>query len=158
MAKKGAVARTRISEAVLGQLARYWFRARLMHDLLHTLMDTHDRDLEKIIDEGYWWEFETYLSYWLSGLFVVVEAFKKLKLTDARVQRLFKENMKHLTGMRHETFHFTLRQTRGVEMVMHQNLNWAEELHEAIGDYIREHVTRKAHVERLLELRAQTKK
>jgi hypothetical protein len=34
------------------------------------------------------------------------------------------------------------------------NLNWAEELHEAIGEFLQEHIMRRHHAERLLDLRS----
>jgi hypothetical protein len=37
-------------------------------------------------------------------------------------------------------------------------LNWAEELHDAIGEFVREVVVRKSHVERFLEKRKQMRK
>jgi hypothetical protein len=152
--RKSVPRAAKIPDKALQRLARYWFRAKLMHDLLHTLFEEYDDDLDKLLDAGHWWEFDTYLSHWLSGLFVVVEGFNKLKLRDARVQGLFKEHMKHLKAMRHETYPFILESDSALDMLWHQNLNWAEELHEVIGDYLKEHVTRKIHVERLLELRA----
>ena len=75
------------SRTPMGRLAQYWFRARLMHDLLHWMLEEHDRDINAIYDSGEGWDFETFMAYWLSGLFVVVEGFNKLKLKDARVQR-----------------------------------------------------------------------
>jgi hypothetical protein len=83
------------------RLAEYWFRARLMHDLLHALMEAYDDDLRAIDKDGHSWEFLTYLDYWLSALFVVVEGFNKLKLKDARVQRLFSPHVSQLKELRH---------------------------------------------------------
>ena len=105
-----------------------------MHDLFQTLIDEHDGSIQKIIDVGRDWELEAYLSYWLAGLFVLVEGFNKLKLKDARVQRLFKAHVNDLKELRHETYHFTLSRTKGAKVI--RNLNWAEELHEAIGEFI----------------------
>jgi hypothetical protein len=82
------------------RLAEYWFRARLMHDLLHALMEAYDDDLRAIDKDGHSWEFLTYLDYWLSALFVVVEGFNKLKLKDARVQRLFSPHVSQLKELR----------------------------------------------------------
>jgi hypothetical protein len=127
------------------RLAKYWFRAKLMHELMHSMKDEYG--LVRIEKEGLWWEFETFLVHWLSGLFVVVEGFNKLKLRDARVQRLFKEHMQHLKRMRHETYHFVSKVEPDTSLVIRQ-VNWAEELHAAIGDFIREEVLRRAEEER----------
>jgi hypothetical protein len=111
-----------------------------MHDFVHAMME--DRSIESIYDEGEGWEFETFLDHWLSGLFVVVEGFNKLKLKDARVQRLFKEHVQYLKAMRHETYHFVVDRKAGDAIIT--QLNWAEELHEAIGNFIREQINDKA--------------
>jgi hypothetical protein len=126
----------------MGRLARYWFRARLMHDLLHWMIEEHDGSIDAIYDGGEGWDFETFMAYWLSGLFVVVEGFNKLKLRDARVQKLFNSHIGDLKKFRHETYHFALATGPSGDAVI-QQLNWAEELHEAIGDYLREQFPRK---------------
>lgn len=106
-----------------------------MHDLLHSILNAYDRDLEAIHRSGDWWDFELFLDYWLAGLFVVVEGFNKLKLRDARVQGLFKANIRHLKALRHETYHFVVANGDDAREIIRE-LNWAEELHAAIGDYI----------------------
>src|ERR1700730_907524 len=123
------------SEHQIGRLGLYYFRAELMHRLLHGLLDKHKGDVDALESTGDWWEFETYLSFWLSGLFVVVEGFNKLKLKDARVQKLFKEHLNHLKYLRHETYHFTDDRGPSGGQVIKQ-LNWAEELHTAIHNYL----------------------
>jgi hypothetical protein len=92
------------------------------------------------------------MSHWLSALFVLVEGFNKVKLKDARVQRLFKEHIQHLKMVRHETYHFVLEEGPSHREILGQ-LNWAEELHDAIGECIKEHVVLKMHVELFLEKR-----
>jgi hypothetical protein len=140
------------------RLSIYWLRAKLMHDLVHTILDANDRDLGKIEKEGGDLEFMTFLYHWLSGLFVVVEGFNKLRLRDARVQALFKEHLRHLKAMRHETYHFSLGPSPdAIEMFGSGRLNWAEELHEAIGLFLTQVVKRKALAERIMELRTQTR-
>ena len=61
------------------RLAEYWFRARLMHELLHTLMGIYDNDLDALDKDGHAWEFLTYLDYWLSALFVAVVSLSQHK-------------------------------------------------------------------------------
>ena len=55
-------------------LAEYWISADCMHTLTHFLKD--DWMVGK--DEAVEVEFRTYLSYWLSALYVVVEGFNEL--------------------------------------------------------------------------------
>jgi|GEM_PF-6239299 len=142
-----------VSKQALERLAKYWFRANLMREYVHAIVE--DTPLENLSSDD-WWEFETYLSYWLSGLFIVVEGFNKLKLKDARVQKQFKAHLRDLKMMRHETYHFTLDVRLGGEVLL--QLNWAEELHDAIGDFLKEIIGRKAQVERFMERRAKTKR
>jgi hypothetical protein len=137
------------------RLAGYWNRAKLMHDFVHYMMEATEGAFDKIKKEELDHEFMTFLSYWLSGLFVVVEGFNKLKLRDKRVQSLFKEHMQYLKALRHETYHFSLGPSPGSLDMMSQ-LNWAEELHDAIGQFLKQVVKRKALAERIMEIRAQT--
>jgi hypothetical protein len=144
-----------VSDLAIQRLCRYWYRAQLMRELTHYMRDEHTSENDYLREN--WWEFETYLSYWLSGLFVVVEGFNKLKLKDARVQKLFKEHVSNLKKWRHETYHFAIELDPAGNKVLAE-LNWAEELHEAIGDYLREIVGRRETVERFLEYRKRKKK
>lgn len=128
----------------IARLAEYWFRAKLMHDLLHQLMNVYGGDLKAAGEAGHSWELLTYLYYWLSGLFVVVEGFNKLKLKDAHVQQLFNSHVQALRELRHQTYHFVLEKpTEPPKMIDHLKLSWAEELHHAIGAHIREVVRQK---------------
>ena len=127
-----------VDDPVAG-LAKYWFRARLMHELLHLRREGMGSGIANMRQDD-WWEIETYLCFWLSALWVVVEGFNKLKLKDARVQRLFKEHMPQLKAFRHETYHFvaTARQIPN-----HKQLNWAEDLHEGISEFLSEYINKK---------------
>ena len=131
----------------VARLAQYWFRAKLMHDYLHAMKEECGGNLQTIYDEGNWWELNTYLSYWLSALFVVVEGFNKLKLKDARVQKCFKGHLRHLKAMRHETYHFVASIDTNATKVIRE-LNWAEELHEAMGDFLQKYALTKADEEK----------
>jgi hypothetical protein len=122
----------------IARLAEYWFRAKMMHDFVHAMMADHNGSIDSIYDAQEGWEFEMFLDHWLSGLFVVVEGFNKLKLKDARVQRLFQAHIQYLKAMRHETYHFVV--DRKAADAIFSQLNWAEDLHKAIGDFIRERI------------------
>jgi hypothetical protein len=127
------------------RLAEYWLRAELMHACMQELRDSFGDDYEAMLAAGYWIDFKTYISYWLSGLFVVVEGFNKLKINNSSVRRLFKENLGYLKEIRHETYHFVPKFARSVEILAH--LNWAEELHSTIGTYIREYISEGIQIE-----------
>lgn len=148
-----------LTDDPIKRLAMYWFRARMMHDFVHAMKDeVKDRGgLDQIYENGEWWEFETFICYWLSALFVVVEGFNRLKLKDARVQRLFTKHMRHLKAMRHETYHFVLGDSPGIAEMLRQ-INWAEDLHEAIGQFLREYIAAKATGAELIESEALAKR
>ncbi len=151
--------RPKVSDAALRSLAQYWFRAQLMRGLTHKMKGRYLSNVTKRRETAFkkrFWEFDAYVSHWLSALFVVVEGFNKLKMYDVRVQKLFKENVGRLKQVRHETYHFSEKMATFEAMIGH--LNWAEELHEAIGEVIGEMVHRRSQVERFLEYRAAKKK
>jgi hypothetical protein len=127
----------------VARLAKYWFRAAMMHNAMHQILRDHNGDLKAIHKKGHWWEFEAFLVYWLSGLFVVVEGFNKLKLKDARVQTLFKAHLRYLKAMRHETYHFSLVDAPDATEIF-RKMNWAEELHQAVGGHVQEYLNKKA--------------
>jgi hypothetical protein len=127
-----------VSADALDRLAQYWGRAQIMRDLFNDLIDAHDGEIGKVIDEGYGLKLETFLAFWLAGLFVVVEGFNKLKLKDARIQTLFRAHLHDLKELRHETYHFTISRVEGVKAI--SALNWAEELHVAVGTFLEQHV------------------
>ena len=97
----------------------------MMRDTVHSMLEQHEPGL-KTLSKDDWWEFETFLFYWLSALFVLVEGFDKLKLKDTRVQKLFKEHVRHLKMVRHATYHFVLEE-RPSHVEMLGQLNWAEQ-------------------------------
>ena len=99
----------RIPDRSIARLSKYLFRAQMMRDTVHSMVEQHEPGL-KTLSKDDWYEFETFLFYWLSALFVLVEGFNKLKLKDTRVQKLFKEHVRHLKMVRHATHHFVLEE------------------------------------------------
>ena len=128
------------------RLVHYWMSAEIMRNHLRELIDSYDGDVSAAGEEqGY--EFTTYLAFWLSALFVVVEGFNKSKLKDARIQRLFTEHLHDLKAMRHETFHFIpVREAYGHRVI--SKMSWASELHDAIGEHLSEVAKEEARKER----------
>ena len=121
-------------DAGIRRLAVYWLRAKVMHDLVHEMMEAYDGNLDAIWEERVDLELLTFLAHWLSGLFVVVEGFNKLGLKDARVQQLFNSHLTMLKEVRHETDHFHVApRPKGHEIL--RQLNWAEGLHATIGEH-----------------------
>lgn len=127
-----------ISDDAYNRLAQYWGRAQIMRGLLHGLINEHGNDIQKLMDDGYGLRLETYLSFWMAGLFVTVEGFNKLRIKDVDVQRLFNAHVGELKELRHETYHFTLSRDEGGGAI--RAINWAEELHVALGTHLEKHV------------------
>lgn len=124
-----------------------------MRKHVHTLTERYEPHLSGLNKDNYW-EYETYLLHWFGALFTLVEGFNKLKLKDARVQKLFNAHVGILKKMRHEAYHFTVAQTPFDQTILqHDRMNWVEGLHVAIGDCVKEIVMRRANVERFLETR-----
>jgi hypothetical protein len=133
-------AKTELSELGIARLAEYYRRADLMHMHLHELRKLYDYQIPE--DSDAWLQFRTYVLFWLSALFVVIEGFNKLKIKEPRVQRLFREHLNNLKAMRHETYHFVLEHSE-ISLGVIDQLNWAKELHETMGEYIGELVGRR---------------
>jgi hypothetical protein len=129
---------TAISEEAYYRLAQYWGRAQIMRGLMHNLIDEHGGDIQQVMDEGYGLRLETYMSFWMAALFVSVEGFNKLKIKDADVQKLFNAHVGELKELRHITYHFSLSNEEGRHAI--SAINWAEELHVAIGTHLEKHV------------------
>ena len=126
------------------RLLAYWLRAKLMHEHMHTLINVYrDRPgqarlvtVARIFKEGRQLEFETYLSYWLSALFVVEQGLGKLLLNTDDLYNLFKEHSRSLKKLRQETYDFSVG-TEGLNEMVKQ-LEWCERLHSALRNRIGE--------------------
>ena len=141
----------------IARLGEYFIRAKIMHELMELMLDEFVGDIHLVEKQGHWIEFETYMCFWLAGLFVVVEGFNKLKLKDKRVQKLFVTHLQELKALRHEIYHFTLKRDAGSVIAQ---IGWAKDLHHALGDYIHQNLQRKLKAERQArrEARLQKKK
>ncbi len=136
----------KLSRNHLSHLAQYWYRAELMRTYLHNLILKEESEAGGLHRSQRTWELDTYISYWLSALFVLVEGVNKSGLKDARIQSLFNEHLPALKGVRHSTYHFVVKKEPLV-----RDLNWAEDLHASIGDVIKEHVARGMKTERRIK-------
>jgi hypothetical protein len=125
------------SKRELYNLARYWGRAQIMRDLIKDLIDAHG-SIKKVVERGYGMRLDTYMCFWMAGLFVTIEGFNKLKCKDAGVQGLFKEHVSELKELRHATYHFTTERKEAAKTI--KAINWMEEIHVALGLFIEKHV------------------
>jgi len=126
-----------VSQEALDRLAGYWGRAQIMRRHFQDFIDSYG-GIKKAVAKGNGLRLETYLSFWMAALFVAVEGFNKLKLKDARVQKLFREHLNDLKQLRHETYHFTVSREKGRKAI--SAVNWVEKLHVALGLFIERHV------------------
>jgi hypothetical protein len=145
---KTALTQRSLTRQELSRLAQYWFRAELMREELQAVkkLVLKERELS--------WEFEAYLRHWLAALFVAVQGFNKLQQKDARVQKLFNSHLGHLKAARDETYHFVVKVTPFDQSIINpESLNWAEELHDALGVHVRAIVERNVSAGRIMNMR-----
>lgn len=123
------------------RLAEYWLSARLMHDHVHEMREEFG-DVMGVEQAGFSVEFLTYLTFWLSALYVVCEGFLELKFSDPRIEPLIAEHVDSLRIYRNATFHFQRKPDKHAQFHdgTGQRLNWAEDLHAALEDYFRQHL------------------
>lgn len=131
------VERTTLNDPVL-RLCEYWFRARLLHAHVHDMREAYDCDINAIFESGAWHDFDTYLSFWLSSLFVVAEGYRELKLSDPKLDKLLAKHFDDLRLFRHGTFHFQRNNKKGVDLL--RQLNWAEKLHVEFRRFLKRYI------------------
>lgn len=131
---------TTINDPVL-RLAHYWLAAKLMHEHVHDMKD-HFGSIMAIDDAGEAIEFEIYLGFWLSALYVVAEGFKELRLSDEVIEPLIADHLDSLRLYRNATFHFQRKPDKHIQFHDGQanRLNWAEDLHEAFLGFFEDHL------------------
>lgn len=86
-------------------------------------------------------ETELYMSYWYAGLYVVIEGWRKLKLSDPAINDLLKSpNVDLLKKYRHYVFHYQRQyydEKRMVPFICNGEnpVKWIRELREAFSIY-----------------------
>ena len=131
---------TTLTDPIL-RLAEYWLSARLMHDHVHEIKEAYFR-LNGLKEDGLFHEFHTYVSFWLSALFVVSEGYIELGLSDHVLDPLIERHIESLRLYRNATFHFQRKPDKHVQFYRDpaNRLNWAEELHASLEDFFLRHV------------------
>ena len=126
---------TNLTDPVLA-LAVYWLRADVMHTLVH---DTEDAWLEDAAKHKT--EFETYIAFWLSALFVVVEGFNELKPDATQVTELSDPRVDTLRLFRNGCFHYQRDYQKFAPFLSGdlELFDWAERLHMQFGAYFAKH-------------------
>jgi hypothetical protein len=119
--------------AIRELIGNYWLAAWLMHRQTRRYRSKMRSD---------WSRFHTYYSYWLSGLYVVCEGWRDLKLKDATIDDLIDKHVDALRIFRNGTFHY--QRHPGKLLQFHNGpeirLNWAEDLHAAFSRFFRQYV------------------
>ena len=113
-------------------LGIYWLRADVMHTLVHATEDAWLEDAKANKEE-----FETYIAFWLSALYVVVEGFKELKLDAKQVPAISDPRVEDLRLFRNGCFHYQ-RDYKKYAPFLSGDLkafDWAEQLHLQFGAY-----------------------
>ena len=81
----------------------------------------------------------THLTYWLASLYVVVEGWRELNLTDERIDNLLRsDNVERIRRVRNGVFHFQpdYFDKRFVEPFKHAGISeWADSLNQEFGRY-----------------------
>jgi hypothetical protein len=83
---------------------------------------------------------ETYMSFWYAELYVVVEGWRELRLSDPTVDELLKSpNVDLLKRYRHGVFHFQKNYFDDRFMAFinkgKDSVSWVSDLHDAISSY-----------------------
>ena len=134
------------SQADLFTLHRYFIWADRMRyhfdGLLHTKGEAIAAGKEPI-------EPFLYMSYWYGGMYVVIEGWKKLGLSDPRIDELLESpNVRLLKRYRNGVFHFQKRyfDNRFMELWRdgHDAVAWVRGLSQALGEFLLAHLERPA--------------
>lgn len=84
-------------------------------------------------------EANIYMFLWYSCLYVVIEGWEELKLSDKKIDDLLKsKNVQLLKGLRNDTFHFkkSYINQRTQNFLQDPNIvRWVRELHKNISDW-----------------------
>lgn len=118
------------------KLSQYWVSAGIMRKHVIEYKERYP-DLENMNDDV-WGDFIIYTSFWLSALYVVIEGFRDLGLSDKRIDVLLvSKNVDSLRVYRNSTFHFQKTSNKHNQFyeINSDRLNWALEVYLEFGRY-----------------------
>lgn len=121
-------------ERCLFTLHRYFIWSNRMRQHFEATLrskKTHGLEIESFL----------YMSYWYASLYVVVEGWQELGLSEPAVNELLSSsNVEFLKKYRHGVFHFRRKyfdEARfGPIIETEGTVNWIRTLHSSIGDYL----------------------
>jgi hypothetical protein len=130
-------------------LHRYFIWANRMRTHFDEILGTLDHvagfeEFQKALDESATFiESILYMSYWYGGLYVVIEGWKELSLSDSIIDELLKSpNVELLRRYRNGVFHFQRNYNdERFEQFMNQGIDavkWVRSLNEQFGRYFLE--------------------
>ena len=131
----------------LHSLQRYWFYAETLKLLFFkALQGANLGKLSKLDQAGLLLQDHVvYMSYWLGSLYVVIEGYEKLSISDDEIDLLLADSRKGpLKRFRHGTFHYQADYFSAKLLdpfVNHGSLTWAQSLHDRLGPVIQARLT-----------------
>jgi hypothetical protein len=126
-------------ESEIFTLHKYFVWANRMRTHFDELLLKKEKD-KKSSNDLFDVEVNLYMSYWYGGLYVVIEGWKELKLTDKKIDRLLNSpNVKLLRRYRNGVFHFQKNyfDKRFVGFIRDGKdcVNWIRTLNKEFGRY-----------------------
>ncbi|MGD9511171.1 MAG: hypothetical protein AB7I59_15160 [Geminicoccaceae bacterium] len=117
-------------------LHRYWIYADKMKRLF--FKELMSVDLKKITHaEVFLTDYCVYMFYWYGALYVVIEGYQELPISDAEIDRLLSDNRIYLLRrFRNGTFHYQpdYFSVKLLDFATSQgSATWAQSLHERLG-------------------------
>jgi hypothetical protein len=129
-------------------LHRYWIHANAMRihfeeELRKKPPNTSDqKDARKIFGDAVMYAADkrgTFISYCYGALYVVIEGWKQLRLTDAKIDRLISSpNVRLLKKYRDGVFHFQRNYFDDRFVDFFRSQDWVRAIHSELGRYFLE--------------------
>lgn len=121
----------------VGALGRYFIWAdKMRHDFQHHIMNRTEPDDFTFEEHGH-----IYMSYWYGALYVLIEGWRELNLTDERIDPLLTSPyVDLLRRYRNGVFHFQKKfyDERFWDLMLagREAVQWVSELHGEFGRYV----------------------
>ncbi len=109
----------------------YFVPCDLMHQQVNRLKAQFFAN-EKLNDQAEQEVFISFFLYWLASLFVVVDGWKSLKISEPNIDKMIDVHLDSLRRFRNAVFHFQLEDRKHTQFFELDKFNWAEELHAAL--------------------------
>jgi hypothetical protein len=84
-------------------------------------------------------EFAAFTLYWFTSLFVVVEGWKELALSDPEINKMINEHWDSLRIFRNAVFHLQPEERKHKQFFVLDKFNWAKKLHASLRTFFMAH-------------------